>query len=129
MMNERVKELLDYLNALSQVQGAGHYVNEEIKEAVKEIRIELGLDKIKRDTLKASRYLVFEAKLGRKATFTESMLFEAVFGRKDSIAFTVDLNIDGNLSDALEVIEGMKPERYIEVTPLLAHVDLVEISS
>jgi hypothetical protein len=80
MLNERVKELLDYLNVLSQVQASGHYVNEEIKEVVKEIRLELGMEKRKQDTLKQSRFLVFEAKLGGKATLVQVAMFEAVFG-------------------------------------------------
>jgi hypothetical protein len=80
MLNERVKELLDYLNVLSQVQASGHYVNEEIKEVVKEIRLELGMEKRKKDTLKQSRFLVFEAKLGGKASLIQVSLFEAVFG-------------------------------------------------
>jgi hypothetical protein len=80
MLNERVKELLDYLNVLSQVQASGHYVNEEIKEVVKEIRLELGMEKRKQDTLKQSRFLVFEAKLGGKSSLIQASLFEAVFG-------------------------------------------------
>lgn len=113
MMNERVRELLEYLNALSQVQGAGHYVNEEIKEAVKEIRIELGLDKIKKDKLKASRFLVFEGKLGRKASFIEQVLFDAVFGQNERVEFLIQF--ENELDKALDVIVGMKPERQVTI--------------
>ena len=42
-MSERIQELLGYLVALSQIQASGHYVNKEIKEAIEELRKELGL--------------------------------------------------------------------------------------
>lgn len=109
MLNDRVKELLDYLNVLSQVQGAGHYVNDEIKECVKEIRIELGLEKKKQDTLKASRFLVFEAKLGQKATPIQRNVFETVYGSTESeieILFFVEQ--DAEVDTAVTVLKSMK---------------------
>jgi len=109
MDNLRVKELLDYLNVLSQVQGSGHYVNEEIKEVVKEIRIELGLEKRKQDTLKASRKLVFEAKLGGKTTFLQDILFEAAFGRGErQVEFLVGREKLHEIEAGIEAIKNMK---------------------
>jgi hypothetical protein len=109
MLNERVKELLDYLNVLSQIQASGHYVNEEIKEAVKELRIELGLEKKKEKTLKESRRLVFEARLGGKASFIQHCVFEAVFGSYEGIAeisFFASESFDVKL--AVDVLKEMK---------------------
>ncbi|MFX3623094.1 MAG: hypothetical protein ACE3JP_03355 [Ectobacillus sp.] len=108
MLNERVKELLDYLNVLSQVQGSGHYVNEEIKEAVKEIRLELGLEKRKQNTLKESRRLVFEAKLGGKATFRQMTLFEAVFGTREKLVeVPYFIHEENDMRKALKVLKEM----------------------
>jgi hypothetical protein len=109
MLNDRVKELLEYLNVLSQVQGSGHYVNEEIKEVVKEIRLELGLEKRKQDTLRNSRKLVFEAKLGGNTTFEQDAVFEAVFGRNDKeIEIVVFVENDMFLDMAVTVLKEMK---------------------
>jgi hypothetical protein len=108
MLNERVKELLDYLNTLSQVQGSGHYVNEEIKEVIKEVRLELGLEQRKQDTLKESRKLVFLAKLGGKATFRQLTLFEAVFGSMDKYIQVLHLDSEViEMKEAIEVLLGM----------------------
>jgi hypothetical protein len=112
MNNLRVKELLDYLNVLSQVQGSGHYVNEEIKEVVKEIRIELGLEKRKQNTLKESRKLVFEAKLGGKASFEQIIVFEAVFGSTEKEIVMPFLN-ENDIDKAVTVLKQMKaPVRF-----------------
>jgi hypothetical protein len=110
MLNERVKELLEYLNVLSQVQGAGHYVNEEIKEAVKELRLELGLEKKKQDTLKASRFLVFEAKLGGKTSFIQDTVFRA-FEENERVEFLVEKDQLNEVEKAIEVLRGMKPSK------------------
>ncbi|MGG3561668.1 hypothetical protein ABES03_08690 [Neobacillus rhizosphaerae] len=111
MLNERVKELLEYLNVLSQVQGSGHYVNEEIKEVVKEIRLELGLEKRKQETLKESRRLVFEAKLGRRATFRQMTLFEAVFGfYRGTVAVPYFDMERKEMKEALKILHGMNKE-------------------
>ena len=40
-----MKDLLDYLEALASVHASGHFVNQEIKEAIAELRKQLGLDK------------------------------------------------------------------------------------
>jgi hypothetical protein len=115
MDNIRVKELLDYLNVLSQVQGSGHYVNEEIKEVVKEIRIELGLEKKKQDTLKESRRLVFEAKLGRKVTFRQLTLFEAVFGTTERIVeIPFFKHEQKELEKAAIILDQMKHNAHIQ---------------
>jgi hypothetical protein len=119
MLNERVKELLEYLNVLSQVQGSGHYVNEEIKEVVKEIRLELGLEKRKQNTLKESRRLVFEAKLGRKASFIQVMVFEAVFGSTETLVeiplFTFQ---EQEVDEAVTVLKQMKAPVSFVFCPL-----------
>lgn len=100
-----LNELLEYLTVLSRVQGAGHYVNEEIKEVIKEIRLELGLEK---DT---SRHLVFEAKLGKKATFEQDILFEAVFGRNEEyLEVFFDLEFEDDIEDAVNVLNGMEKD-------------------
>jgi hypothetical protein len=109
--NERVKELLDYLNVLSQVQGSGHYVNEEIKEVVKEIRLELGLEKRKQDTLKASRLLVFEARLGTKPSLTQVSLFEGVFGNhKAAFMVLYDPAEAKDVQQACDVLNSMQKD-------------------
>jgi hypothetical protein len=117
MLNsERVKELLDYLNVLSQVQGSGHYVNEEIKEVVKEIRLELGLEKRKQDTLKQSRFLVFEAKLEGKAKLVQAALFEGVFGNhseNDIVCYAP--NQADDVKKACDVLNVM--QREIKLVP------------
>ncbi|UKL30062.1 hypothetical protein [Bacillus phage PK2] len=106
---ERVSELLEYLNVLSQVQGAGHYVNEEIKEVVKEIRLELGLEKRKQDTLKQSRFLVFQAKLGDKASLVQVSLFEAVFGNhKGAFHVYYDPAEANDVVEAVNVLNKMQ---------------------
>jgi hypothetical protein len=109
MLNDRVKELLEYLNVLSQVQGSGHYVNEEIKEVVKEIRLELGLEKRKNDTLKQSRFLVFEGKLQRKASLVQVSLFEAVFGgHRNSQLVLYSPHQADDIVDAVNVLNDMQ---------------------
>lgn len=111
MVNDRVKELLEYLNVLSQVQGSGHYVNEEIKEVVKEIRLELGLEKRKQDTLKNSRRLVFEAKLGHPATYRQMTLFESVYGAREKELLVLFLEDEiQDMEKAIEVLKGMNKE-------------------
>jgi hypothetical protein len=125
MDNYRVKELLDYLNVLSQVQGSGHYVNEEIKEVVKEIRLELGLEKRKQDTLKQSRFLVFEGKLGAKASLTQVALFEGVFGgHRDSQAVYFDPTNSMDVIKAKNVLNDMQKDFELIVHHTQAAVEI-----
>lgn len=100
---------LEYLKALSQVQGSGHYVNEEIKEVVKVIRTELGLEKRKQDQLNESRKLVFRAKLGGRTSLIQDVLFEAVFGRGERyVDFLISVENEVEIDQAITVIKGMK---------------------
>jgi len=104
-------ELLEYLTALSKVQGAGHYVNEEIKEVIRVLRIELGLDKFKKESLKESLRLVYEAKLGGKTTFRQHCLFEAAFGHEDKeIKVLYQVHELADVLKAIEVLRGMCKE-------------------
>lgn len=86
MMNEHLKNLLDYLDKLSKVQHAGHYVNDEIKEVVKAIRIELGLEESKKKTVEDSKRMLFHAKLkqlGHEPNFLNDTIFNAVVHSKE----------------------------------------------
>lgn len=116
MLNERIEQLLEYLNVLSQVQGSGHYVNEEIKEVVKEIRIELGLEKRKVDTLKESRRLVFEAKLGKNVSFRQMQIFEATFGYSEGTYFIpfYQEEEEAEATKAINVLNDMKAQVKFE---------------
>ncbi|MEH7116890.1 hypothetical protein V7128_05610 [Neobacillus vireti] len=115
--NIRVKELLDYLNVLSQVQGSGHYVNEEIKEAVKEIRLELGLEKRKQDQLKDSRKMLFDVKIkereGKAPTFTQRTLFEAVFSSPEKVIVVPYLRGSGATTAALTLAQMFGHVTYL----------------
>lgn len=107
MNNERLTELLAYLRELSHIQASGHYVNDEIKEAIRETRKELGLERVKKDQLYESRKLVFEAKLGHEISVQQRALFEAVFsyeGRQE-VLFEYDQKKD--MENAIEVLQGM----------------------
>lgn len=42
-MKKELNDYLAYLSVLAQLQGSGHYVNEEIKEALQEVRKIIGL--------------------------------------------------------------------------------------
>lgn len=122
MLNDRVKELLDYLNVLSQVQGAGHYVNDEIKECVKEVRLELGLEQRKQDTLKMSRKLVFEAKLKErgfsKPSFAQYTVFESAFCSVEKEIEMLFFNeLDAEVDTAVTVLKDMKAQCFFEFTP------------
>ncbi|WHZ05855.1 hypothetical protein QNH48_15040 [Neobacillus sp. YX16] len=123
--NERVKELLEYLNVLSQVQGSGHYVNEEIKEVVKEIRLELGLDKRKVGLLKESRRLVFVAKFGGKVSFVQHMLFEAVFGHYERAEIILKYSQLKEMKKAMEVLKGMKVKKVIRINEEVETVSVI----
>jgi hypothetical protein len=132
MLNDRVVELLEYLDKLSKVQASGHYVNEEIKEVVKEVRIELGLEKKKVETLKQSRKLVFEAKLRERGfknvSFIQYVVFEAVFGSlENDIEVPFKNEQDAEVDSAVTVLRSMKAPVKTEFFQVDEHFAVLKV--
>jgi hypothetical protein len=125
MLNDRLTELLHYLSTLSQVQGSGHYVNEEIKEVIKEVRFELGLDKVKKDNLKLSRFFVFEAQLGDKPSLIQVSLFEAVFGNhKGAFSVLYDPAEASDVVKAVNVLNDMQKDVVLKAHKTMYAVEV-----
>lgn len=109
-METYVEKLLGYLGALAQLQRSGHIVNSEIKEAIKEVREELGLIEGQRVSYKESMRLLFEVKLGHKPTFFQGCLFEATFGDywdDERVKYNPNETTEKEIENAIKVLKEL----------------------
>jgi hypothetical protein len=116
-MNERLNELLAYLRELSHVQGSGHYVNGEIKEVVKEIRVQLGFEKIPRE-VKDSKKLLFDSMI-ENPSFHTDMLFEAIVNAKEDVSLYMG---EITVEDVLELVKLFPNVHFISKTTMFGSV-------
>lgn len=112
-MNDRLTELLAYLRELSHVQASGHYVNGEIKEVVKEIRVQLGFEKIPRE-VKDSKKLLFDSMI-ENPSFHTDMLFEAIVGAKEDVSLYMG---EITVKDVLELVKLFPNVHFISKTTM-----------
>lgn len=113
MNNERLTELLAYLRELSNVQASGHYVNGEIKEVVKEIRVQLGFEKIPKE-VRDSKKLLFDSMI-ENPSFHTDMLFEAIVNAKEDVSLYMG---EITVEDVLELVKLFPNVHFISKTTM-----------
>lgn len=121
-MNEELQYLLDYLDKLSKLHAGKHFVNDEIKEAIRAIRLELGLEQVKQKQTTSSAKLVFDSAIGKTNVTTDS-IFNAVVNRKEKETVVYYERATGATTSALKLAGMYDNVHVVTSSPMASQVD------